>query len=499
MRRLVVGRGTTVRLCVLVVAGLALCVGVVGLGAGSGSQADDVNVTVYDATGIDADSADAIRAAVDNGSVRTPEELVAGDTLLIAIDSERLATDVAERNGSTTERFFDVLDGEADLRILQTNFPPDRPIKAIRLGPENATAYRTDRGAYLVVDTGELDVEFPEYGEDEAQLRDGDRFAVTFGYGLDDVVDRGFSAGRSDFEFGLYTAASDLRSTQPVIEKAPPAVVNHTVAVNAGMPEDHRVRISLEDGSTVNRTVGTVPWARTSGASLDLRGVEPGTAYTLELRYEDELVERYNGTVTPPEATITDPAVVRTGGQTRLNATVTLSHGGEVGLFNGTGMELTTARFDAADEPIEPGVETTVSFLLATDAGYGPASEVDGTLTEEVTVRALAGTPGGWSYDGRNASATASVSELAEALAEQEAGTTPTPTERGGATPTAADGSGGDATVTATDTGRTPAEFDNGTTPTEADDNGAGFGLVAALVALGVVGAVLLVRRSIAE
>lgn len=181
---------------------------------------DAGNVTVYRATDGDFDDAAAVEAAVENGSISPTDAMVAGETLVVGLDSERLADSLAAGNGSTTRRFFDVLDGEAEFRIVQTNMDSHSPPKAPRLGPDNVTIYRDGTTTYVVVETGAL--EFPRYLTEKdtyepAGLSDGDRFAVEFGYDLDDVPFHGASEyDPAGPEVTLYSTKSGLPETRTV-------------------------------------------------------------------------------------------------------------------------------------------------------------------------------------------------------------------------------------------------------------------------------------------
>ncbi|SFS11909.1 hypothetical protein SAMN05216559_3971 [Halomicrobium zhouii] len=178
---------------------------------------DSGDVAVYSTTETDLDNATAVHTGITSGSILPTERMVAGETLVVVVDSKRLATDLDAGAGSPTARFFDALDGEAGFRIVQTNMDSHSPPKVPRLGPENVTIYRNGATTYFLVDTGVL--EFPQYlaGKDKyepAGLQDGDRFAVEFGYGLGEVPFHGASkyepAGPA---VTLYTAESGLPET----------------------------------------------------------------------------------------------------------------------------------------------------------------------------------------------------------------------------------------------------------------------------------------------
>lgn len=123
---------------------------------------DDANVSIY-ATDADLDGAGDIEAAIENGTASTPQNVLIGDSLIVAIDSGRLAGEIDEANGSTpTERFFDVLDGDPELRIGQINYFQRYGPKVFQLGPANTTVYRSGDRTYAVIDTGTVDVDRPD-------------------------------------------------------------------------------------------------------------------------------------------------------------------------------------------------------------------------------------------------------------------------------------------------------------------------------------------------
>lgn len=340
----------------LPLASALLFVTVLGLGlgaAGATSTANAEDVALYAAT-VGLDDADAVESAIANGTADPADEVVAGETLVVAIDSERLASDLDSRNGTTTDRFLDAVAGDADLRIDQTNPGPQRTRKVVRLGRENATAYRTGVTTYVLVETDAVEYRRYRPGEnDPADLRDGDRFAVTFGYDLDDHEIAGP-------EFDLYATEAEF-SQFDSYDPLAPEVVNRSVKVNVD-PEDAVVaRMTLDGGRTLTDAAGPVDWSGWPGVSLDLRGVEPGTGYALELVHDGEVVDRYNGTVREPDATVHDAEVTEVEGYTAVNATAELSHGGAVRVLDEEGTELGSA-------PVDPDTKTDLTVRLRGEA-----------------------------------------------------------------------------------------------------------------------------------
>ncbi|MCT9095928.1 hypothetical protein [Haloarchaeobius sp. HME9146] len=180
-------RGSTwLVLGVLLVLGPALVwLGVAPAAAGE----TDEHVSVYRATNESVEDVGPIQRSIGNGTFEPADRIVAGDTLVVTISSDRLTETMNESNGSATTRFFAALDGDAEFRIVQTNPTPQRnPIRAI-LGPANVTAYQDKTTVYAVVDTGDLNFVYHEVNE-PVEIYGGERFAFQFGYGLSDDLSR---------------------------------------------------------------------------------------------------------------------------------------------------------------------------------------------------------------------------------------------------------------------------------------------------------------------
>ncbi|QLD89722.1 PGF-CTERM sorting domain-containing protein [Natronomonas salina] len=344
-----------------------LCLVCVGLAVGTApAAAADGDVSLYQAAD-DVDDAADLEAAVADGSAAPAEKLVAGDGLGVVVESDRLASDLENRSGSTTERFFAALDGEADLRVVQADPASDRAAKRTRLGPENATVHRNGSTVYVLADTGGLT--FERAGDDDGEpepLRDDERYAFTFGYDLDETAADGPAVD-------LYTTPSEFNTgSTNWFAPLPPEEVRRSVTVNVEPEERHVARITLEDGREVTDAVGPVEWAEKPGVTLDLRDVEPGTDYTLELLHDGEVVDSYEGTVREPEATVTNVSVTVVNNWTAVNATANLSHGGEVRVVNEDGDRLGWSA-------VPPSAETHVSVRLrgsAEELVVKPAREV---------------------------------------------------------------------------------------------------------------------------
>jgi PGF-CTERM protein len=428
----------------LLLVGAGLAVGPAPAAADGGG-----NVSLY-VVPDDVDDPSGVETAVTDGDAEPAGKLVVGDRLAVVVDSERLASDLEERNGSTTERFFAALEGEADLRVVQTNPKPERATKVVRLGPANASVHRNGSTVYVLVETGELTFERSRSGENEPEpVSDGERYAVTFGYDLEE-----FAKGGP--EVGLYTTASEfIGGPTYTYDPLPPEVLNRSVTVNIEPEGGHFARAALEGGRNVTAPVERVERSDNRGVTLDLRDVEPGTGYVLELVHDGEVVDRHEGTVREPRATLRDVNVTEVDNWTAVNATANLSHGVEVRVLNEDEERLGWTA-------VPPGNETAVSIELRGSA-------------EELVVRAAREQGAGRAYyEGVGTTIDFSDRQVRDPLS------TPTPTPVATESPTAT------ATVTATGT-RTDADGDTTT------DDQPGFGVGVALAALLAAG--LLARR----
>lgn len=435
-----------------------------GLAVGASPAAADTagNVSLYDVPE-DVDGPDDLPAAVDDGDADTAGTVVAGDRIAVVVDSERLAADLENRNGTTTERFFAALQGDADLRVVQTNPPASRVRKVVRLQSGDATVHRNGSAVYVLVDTGELTFERPRSsGNEEVPLADGDQFAVTFGYNLSQ-----FAADGPEIE--LYTAHSEfVDGPTHIYDPLPPEVVNRSVRVNVEPEERLVARLALEDGGNVTAPVEPVEGASNHRVTLDLRDVEPGTGYELSLVHDGEVVDRYEGTVREPTASVTNVTVTEIDNWTAVNATANLSHGGEVRVLNEDDERLGWTS-------VPPGNRTDVSIRLRGSA-------------DELVVRAARETGASEEfYAGTTTTIDFSERELRDPLATE----TPTPTDSPAETARELGNEADTATATGTGTGSgTGSDADGGASPT---DDQPGFGAGVAVTALLAVA--LLARR----
>lgn len=331
------------------------------------------NVTAYQASDAVDGNATAIESAIENGSLRPAEELVLGDSLVVAIPSDRLASSMAATNGSTTDRFFAALtDTSAEFRIIQTNPTPQQTRKVARLGQANVTVYRKGSMTYLLVDTG--NVTFHHRGSNRSTDIFGDeRFIAHFGYNVTDYPDDAASASRP---FGLHPVHGTFYSGRYTYDPLPPEWVQLSVNIEIEPVRSLVVRATFEDDRTITKEVEPAEpgfkhiW-------LDLRPIAPGTDYTLELVHDGLVIDRYSGTITRPRAVIsnatltevsTELRVTRDGqrvtnridNHTAVNATVTLTHGGKVQVLDRDCEQVGYAW-------VEPGNETQVTMKLWRD------------------------------------------------------------------------------------------------------------------------------------
>lgn len=158
------------------------------------------NLTVYRAANANFQSVASIEEAISNSTAESAGTVAVGDTLVVAIESGRLAATMKTINGSTTARFFTALDGEAEFRIIQTNPTTNANRKFAMVGRENVTVHRTGTTVYVLVETENLTVKYRRVLR-ETQFYSGERFAVQFGYNLSDTWSRGTVPSSPIIEF----------------------------------------------------------------------------------------------------------------------------------------------------------------------------------------------------------------------------------------------------------------------------------------------------------
>ena len=423
---------------------------------------DDANVSVY-ATDVDLDGAGDIEAAIENDTASTPQNVLIGDSLIVAIDSERLAEEIDEANGpTTTERFFAVLEGDPELLIRQTNALQQYGAKVFRLGPANTTVYRSGNTTYAVIDTGTVDVDRHDSNESvDAEINRGDVYQIQFGTDLSMTREEG-----SEFR----TIDVEAEFDDGVFDPLAPDIVNRTVRTYIEPDEELVVTLSLDGGET--RSERMVVSDGDSGkrsvdshVEFDLREVDSGTEYTLELVHDGTVVDRRNGTVLEPNATLTGARFVEIAGERHLTFTVRLSHGGTVVT------ETLDGERRAVVDGIAPGESTEVEIPVQEDYLDDPDAKAR-LVPERGHVRAFrTGGPTVTAYP--NAAYAIDGEEIHRGTL------TPTPT----ATPTPA--------ASASPTGTTTAG-----SPDNPNDQ-PGFGTMITVVALAVAALVFLARRQL--
>ena len=369
-------RHVALQLTLLSIIGLAIIAGPV---LATAPSYDDANVSGYN-TDAELESADEIESAIENGTATPAEVVLIGDSLIVAIDSERLAEEVDGANGSTTtERFFAVLDGDPELLIRQTNPLQKYGPKVFQLGPANTTVYRSGDTTYAVIETGEINVERPDYnGSVDAEIDRGDVYQIRFGTDLSMTRKEG-----SEFRTVRVEAEFDDIESVAVYDPLAPDIVNRTVEAYIEPMEDAVVTLTLGSGETRSERIAVSEldssnWIHETRVEFDLRDVEPGTDFTLELVHDGAVVDRRNGTVREPEATLSDVRFVEVDGQAHLNLTANLSHGGKVMTVTADGERL-------ASVDVEPGEATNLSIpvvyygdVLVPEGGRVLAVRTDG-------------------------------------------------------------------------------------------------------------------------
>lgn len=458
----------------VIAAALLVSLGSVATATGSGAGVE--NVTLYATDDPDYENVRGVEAAIENDSLSHATRVVAGETLVVEIESERLGNDLAERNGTTTERFFAALEDDANLSIHQTNPTTSKPVKVIQIGPANTTVYRNGSRTYLAIQTGEVTVSYDPPQTDSAaepELRRGETFAVAFGYDVE-RPSRGPEIEFQPTEAELYG----------VFDPLAPEEVNRSVAVYIRPETNVTVRAILENGTTLTDEPRSVSWTGYDQVTFDLRGVDPGTNYTIEVVHDDDVVERRNGTVREPVASLENPVIEDTderGIAARLLVNVSLSHGGLVVVEDGSGQLVGRTRV-APGEAIRPSIQL---------APWGePVESFD---PDELQVRAVRETPPGeTTYEDSAAQLTVDVSDF-DWETDSETTTTTTTTSTATSTTPAS-------TTTTSATPTTTSTVDHTTTgdgpTTTTDTTVPGFGVVTALVGLGALVSLLRRRRS---
>ncbi|WP_226480533.1 hypothetical protein [Natrinema amylolyticum] len=295
----------------------------------------DGNVTMYRAhDSADLESVSDIRAGIENGTIENTSGLVVNETLVVEIESDRLAAELEAENSSPTEALFDSSEAGTTGRDVVLSAKPKPPGLAtfdVPLGPENTTLRRSGNATYVLVDSRS-------------------------------VNQRGKRVFRGDlysYSLRLDTEAVTLDSDEPAVrfyqneievsylsdgEPLPTERIRHDVVANIGTVDDLEARLELEDGVTRTAAVEPVDGDREKGRfSFDLSDVDHGTAYTLELRRDGRSLRTMRGSVLESHARLEVQDVNATANGSRRNVSkairvaVELSHGGEIRVTDPTG------------------------------------------------------------------------------------------------------------------------------------------------------------------
>jgi len=421
-------------------------------GTAAGAAYDDANVSVY-STDAERNSTAEVAAAIENQPAIPPEVVEVGDQLVVAIDSAAPAADIDDRDGKPTERFFAVLDGEPELLVYQVNRKLLAEPWVFRLGPANTTAYRAGNATYVVIDTGSVTVNRSDPGGAPEAPGAGQKYVV-------DIADNVSDAEADVDEFTVVTSNAEF-DREAHYDPLPSAQVQRPVDVYVRPDDRVRVTLSPPDGRSRSAPVelsDRYGYVFRSSITFGLGDVEPGTAYTMKLFHDGEVVDERNGAITEPESTVTNVRFVEVDGERHLNVTARLSHGGR----------LVTETADGERRAVvggfEPDVERQVSIPVQADYRQDEDA-AERFVTERGHLRAVrAGSPNGMVYP----NATYAIDEVRQDTLTPAGSPTPTPSS------------------TPTPVGTTP--------PPDATDDQPGFGPGVALVAPAVL-AVLVGRR----
>lgn len=299
------------------------------------------NVTIYHTNESGFDSAVAVESGIDSGSIHRGENMLVNETLILAIESERLASDLDERDGTPTERFFAALDGEATLGALEGQYTPETKVYDLSITPRNTSVYRAEETTYVLVDTDTI----------RAYDDDGESWKISghallnfaFGYNLDDD---------DPYKWPSVTAYEVPAHFYGEHDRLAASTVRPDLDVQVAPERSAEARLHLGDDETRTADV-----ADGRDPTFDLPDVEPGTPYRLELVHDGEIVETQTGQVAELNASIEALRVDDGGDDPVLKATVDLSHGGTVYARDEGGEYLSGA-------DVAPNESTDVSLRL---------------------------------------------------------------------------------------------------------------------------------------
>lgn len=359
---------------------VVLATGVLASGSAAGAAYENATISLYH-TEADLDDAEEVQAAITNGTAveagttAPAERVVLGDHLVVVIESGQLARRVDARDGTPTDGFFAVLDRDPQLHVHQLNYRQLYGPKVLPVGPQNTTVYRAGNTTYAVVETGSVDVDRPQSdGRNRERIEGGDEFVVEIATNASTAPSEGpqFEVVRNESTFvdGQYAPL-------------PPAETRVAVRTYVEADDDeHLLSVDIDDGREITAPVDASvdEYSDESTVRIDLRDVEAGTGYTLELVHDGSVVDSVTGTVQEPNATLSDVRITEADGERRLNLTATLSHGGQVVTATADGERRATRR-------IQPGNETELSIpvvrgdtVLVPEDGYIRVLRPDGTV-----------------------------------------------------------------------------------------------------------------------
>lgn len=348
------------RASALPLAGLVVLL-LASLSAPAGAHSGIANVTVYAAADSDFEEAAEIEDAIANGTIAPAGPVLDDTTLVVAIRSDRLATDIRARDGPTTRRLFDALaNGTVELRQIDSG--TERPPKYAPLGPANATAYRSGTQIYLVLNASKLRFRRPSPDGPVQESGIGDSFVARVGYDPSNLTrSRRFSFFEEPARIGTFERPDPI----------PTAVVEWGVEVNIPPTDAVTATLRLEDGRTITRPVQRNESTGWRTVRFDLREVAGGTKYELFLKHDGRVVDRAAGSISEDRAVLENVTASHGTDGLAVRLDATLTHGGSVAMLNEYGWAI-----DRATVP-ERGNRTTVSLRQGS------------LLTDELTIVAV--------------------------------------------------------------------------------------------------------------
>jgi hypothetical protein len=290
------------------------------------------------------DSADDVRAAIENGTLSRATGVNDDDVLVLELRFQEFDEAVANASGSTTtERFQTALTEHGDLVIRQTNMGPMRaPVTIDALDQTGVEVFAADDDTYYVrIDLSEAVV----LRNDDSEQLETDR-PYTFVVQAELAADSPLTAERS-----VALTAVDQRSATVETERDGTVQLqpraNQTIAGTANVGTGSTVTLVLSgdanprtDGNesvrltreaTVTPTDDHAHYEGAFAATFDLRDVSPAaTNVTVDVRIDNRslLEEPAPAVIANRRATVRVHDLVETGGFVGVNVTADLSAGG---------------------------------------------------------------------------------------------------------------------------------------------------------------------------